>query len=308
MVAQIIGKYLIERGILSRGQMMILHKERKRLRARLSLVAISEGFLAAEEAQALEEEIVEKGPLSDRAFADAALEKGYLSKGQVRSLASKQGDSYLCFVQALEKMNIIDIVRLEAVVSEFPLISNAVQLDDLKSNDVNRIIPLFIPPEASKYINAAVCAVRYLESKVDSNIYPYQKASLSGIFPDVEACLNSGANSLRGVFQCAKGEREYTYGLVAFDQELAGIATSYLHELKGDADDEVLDVLCEILNKISCAYATELSQDSILVDLMPAQAYDKISTISAEEMLILPLSIKHETFYLIYIPGMVEIH
>ena len=308
MVAQVIGKYLIERGIISRGQMMILHKERKRLRARLSLVAISEGLMAPDEAKALEAEIVESGPLSDRAFADAALEKGYLSKGQIASLASKQGDSYLCFVQALEKMNIIDIVQLEEVTTQFPIIENPVQLDDLKSNDVNRIIPLFIPPEATKYINAAVCAVRYLESKVDSNIYPFQPASVASIFPGVEACVDSGANSLRGVFQVAQGDREFAYGLVAYDQELAGIASSYLHELKSNADDEVLDVLCEILNKISTAYATQLSQDSILVDLMPAKSHAKISTISASEMLILPLSIKHETFYLIYVPGMVEIH
>ncbi|MDR2546489.1 MAG: hypothetical protein LBC96_03125 [Lachnospiraceae bacterium] len=288
MVAQVIGSYLIERGIITKGQMMIIQKERKRLRARLGLVAISEGYMGADEVKSVEDQITDIHA-SDRAFADAAIAAGYLSMGQISTLAAKQGDSFLCFVQMMEKMGITTIDALEEILYTFDIIdNNAVQLDDLKSNDVTRIVPLFMPAEAARYINAAVVAVRYLESKVNSNIYPQKKAYLTDSF-----------SSKRGVFQYAKGDKEYAYALVAGGEEMSFIATAYSHERHNKVNDEVLEIVGAILNRISASYAAELGQGGIIFDLLPPQIYDGISEITAEEMLVLPLSIRHDNFFLL---------
>ena len=288
MVVQIIGKYLIERGIITKGQMLVLNKERRKSRASLGLVAISQGFMSADEVKAIVAESGVDGGLSDRAFAEAVQEMGYLTAGQISSLAYKQGDSYLSFVQALEKMNIIDIEALEKALLDFALIDNAVQLDDLKSNDANRIIPLYIPAEAGKYINAAIAAVHYLEQKVDPNIYPVEAAFITDKF-----------SAASGIYQFAKGEKEYTYALVAKGPELAELATSYTRERYDEVDEEVLEVVSEIIGRISANYATELSQDSVVIDLTPPQPYGEPHEIVTDEMLILPLSLKYDVFYLL---------
>lgn len=285
MVAEIIGAFLVDRGIISKGQMLVIQKERQKVRAQLGLIAVSEGYMTANEVKELYLEIGEQ--LSNRAFADAAFARGYLSEGQIKSLAFKQNDSYLCFAQTLEKLKIMDVVSLEEILREFPFVSNEVQLHDLKSNDVNRTIPLFIPSEAENYINAACTAIRYLVNKVGNEICP-GGAILTDCFP-----------AANGVFGFAKGEKEYTYALIAENHQMAGVATCYMRERFDGVNEEILEVISEIVNKMSSSYASELSQDGVVIDLMPPQVYLKMEKVIASEMLVLPLTIKNDTVYLL---------
>ncbi|MCL2253687.1 MAG: hypothetical protein FWC09_04510 [Lachnospiraceae bacterium] len=287
MVAEIVGSFLIERGIITKGQMLILQKERQKVRACLGLVAVSAGYMASDEVKAIYEEINTDGVICDSTFADTTVLYGYLTEGQIKSLAYKQNDSYLCFVQALEKLKIIDLESLENILKEYPAINNEAQLADLKSNDANRILPLFIPPEAGAYINAACCAIRFLANKVGNNICPKQ------------AFLVSEFQASNGVFQFAKGCKEYAFALVGRETEMAYVATCYMRERYDGINDEVLDIISEIVNKISSSYGTELGQDGIVVDLMPPQTYLTMKKILADEMLVLPLTIKNDTFYLL---------
>ncbi|MCL2718696.1 MAG: hypothetical protein FWE14_07925 [Lachnospiraceae bacterium] len=297
MVAQIIGNYLIERGIVTRGQMLVLHKERQKVRAKLGLIAISEGYMSPDEVKDIYNEIENDGTLTDRAFADIAIERAYLTEGQIRMLSHKQSDNYLCFVQALEKQNIMDIEALNEILNDFPLINNEFQLDDLKSDDVNRIIPLFLPREAKDYVNAACCAMRFLNHKVDTNIYP------------VKAYLTDKFTAANGVFQFARGEKEYAYAVVARNQEMATLATCYMRERYDGLDEEILDIVSEVVNKISSSYASELSQDDVLVDLIPPYPYMALKEVKAKEILVLELIVKYETVYLlICMSSAIEIH
>ncbi|MCL2050916.1 MAG: hypothetical protein FWG91_04155 [Lachnospiraceae bacterium] len=297
MVAQIIGNYLVERGILTRGQMIVLHKERQKLRAKLGLIAISEGYMMPDEVKEIYDEITSGDITSDRDFAEMAVERAYLTSGQVRMLSHKQSDNYLCFAQALEKQNIMDITALNEALSDFPLTENEFKLDDLKSDDVNRIVPLFLPKEADEYVNAACSAMRFINQKVDANIYP------------VKAYLADEFSAANGVFQFAKGEKEYAYAIVAKNQEMATLATCYMRERYDGINEEILDIVSEVVNKISCLYAAELSQDGVLVDLMPPQPYLEMKEIKSKGMLVFELIAKYETFYLlICMADDVEIH
>jgi CheY-specific phosphatase CheX len=287
MVAQIVGNYLVERGLVTRGQMLVVHKERQKVRANLGLVAVSEGYMSSEEAKQIYEEFqTTEGPC-DRAFAEVAEERAYMTGGQIRMLAYKQSDSYLCFAQALEKLKIMTFETLNEVLDDFPLATNEMQLDDLKSNDISRIVPLFLPPEAKEYVNAACCALQFLNQKIDANIFP-----LKAYIADTFAAAN-------GVYQFAKGEKEYAYAIVARNEEMATLATCYMRERYDGIDEEILDIISEIVSKISATYATELSQDGVLVDLMPAKSYTEMKEVKSEGMLVFELSVKYETFYLL---------
>jgi CheY-specific phosphatase CheX len=287
MVAQIVGAYLVESGVMSRGQLLIVNKERRRIRASLGLVAISEGLMSADEVKEMNEALEAAGHLSDRAFADYVVEKEYLSMGQVRSLASKQSDPFLCFAQALEKQGIIGLEALEALILESPFVNNEMELEDLKSDDSNSIIPLFIPAGAEKYIDIAEAAMYFLNRRVDANIYPQQ------------AFLAERLAISNGVSQYAEGEKDYFVALAAVNAELATVAGCYMSERYEEVNDEVLELVGGILNTISSSYIAELAQDHVLDDLAQPQSYMQVHEITAEEMLVLPLVVKYETFYLI---------
>ncbi|MDR0221644.1 MAG: hypothetical protein LBI54_09605 [Lachnospiraceae bacterium] len=287
MVSQIVGAYLVEQGVMTRGQLLIVNKERRRIRASLGLVAISEGLMSADEVKEVNEALEADGHLSDLGFADYVVEKEYLSKGQVRSLAGKQSDSFLCFAQALEKQGIIGLEALEAMILESPLVGNEMELEDLKSDNSNNIIPLFIPAGAEKYIDIAEAAMYFLNRRVDANIYP-QKAYVTGQL-----------KIANGVSQYAEGEKEYFIALAAANAELATVAGCYMSERYEEVDEEVLELVGGILNTISSSYIAELAQDHVLDDLAQPQAYMQVNEITAEEMLVLPLVVKYETFYLV---------
>lgn len=297
MVAQIIGNYLVELGLVTRGQMLVAHKERQKVRANLGLVAVSEGYMSPEEVKEIYETFLSDEGSCDRAFAVLAEERAYLTSGQIRMLAHKQSDSYLCFAQALEKLNIMSVEALNEILNHFPLTTNEMQLDDLKSNDISRIVPLFLPPEAKEYVNAACCALHFLNQKIDANIYP-----LKAYVADTFAAAN-------GVYQFAKGEKEYAFALVAKNQEMATLATCYMRERYDGVDEEVLDIVSEIVSKISNNYAAELSQDGVLVDLMPAKTYMEMKEVISAGMLVFELVVKYETIYLlICVSDTVEIY
>jgi hypothetical protein len=280
MVSQIVGEYLVERGIMTSGQLMVAHKVRRRSRASLGMVAVSEGLMMAAEVKEIYAELEKNYRLTDRAFAEKVVEMGYLSERQVRMLTVKQSDTYLCFVQALEKQEIITFEALEALLREAPFIKNEFNLEDLKSDDVGRIVPLFMPDGAEKYMDAAIASVSYLSHKVCSHVFPK------------EAYLTNSLSAANGVAQFAEGENEFFFALVAPEQGLTYLATCYVHEHFAETDEEVLELVSEILGGIVVSYAAELSQDHVLIDLAPAQIYPAAQVITAEEMLVMPLNVR----------------
>jgi CheY-specific phosphatase CheX len=283
MVSQIVGDYLVERGIMTSGQLLVIHKIRRRNRASLGMVAVSEGLMLPAEVMAINEDLERNYRLTDRTFAEKVVELGYLSESQVRALSVKQSDPYLCFVQALEKQNIIGIEALEQLMRESPLIKDEMHLEDLKSDDVSRIVPLFIPKGAEKYTNAAISALSFLNRKVSSHIYP--------IYP-IQAYLTDKLEVANGVAQWAEGESEFFFALMAAEQGLSDLATCYVHERFEEVSEDVLEIVSEILSSIVVTYAAELSQADVLLDLASPQVYPKMQEISADEMLVMPLKVK----------------
>lgn len=284
MVSHIIGNYLVNQGMISGEQLAGVLKEKRKIRANLGLIAVSEGILSYEEAQ----EIRAEGE-SDRAFAENAVEKGYLTEGQIKSMLRKQGNSYMAFAQALENLNVMNIEQLEQYLLEQQQKNGLsfTELEDLKSDDVNRILPIYFPGDTAPFLDAACVAVRTLIRMVDSGIYPF-KAFLTNQW-EVSNC----------VIQFVEGEKEFSYAIAGREKELAVVASCYMHEPYEKVDEEVLDVVGEIINCMSGLYASELSQDGIILDLLPPHFYGQIREISAESMLVLPLGVKNHTFYLL---------
>lgn len=278
MVSSIVGNYLVDKGIISFEQFRDLLAEQQKVRVKLGLIAVAEGLMTQEEA----DKVNKLQAVMDKRFGDIAVEKGYLTDGQVEALLKKQGNAYLAFAQTLENQQLMTVDQLEQYMIDFQRENNLTisDMEDLKSDDVDRIMPLYIPSGCEKYLNAAGTALRTIMRCVDTEIYP-EKAYVT------EKCENDNA-----AMQYVDGEQNITCCMAGKGQALLPVASIFGKEDFPEVNEDALDAVGELLNCINGLYASALSQSGVSLELYPPEFSAEISAVEGKEMLVLPLHIK----------------
>ena len=169
MVAIILGTYLRKKGFLTCEQLDTLLLQQRRVHVKLGLIAVTEGLMTQEEA----DKINKMQAAVDKKFGDIAIEQGYLTEGEVEALLNKQGNAYLKFAQALEDQQLMTVEQLEQYMMDFQMENQMTfsDMEDIKSDDVDRILPLYIPVEQEKYLDTMGTALRTILRCVDTEIY-----------------------------------------------------------------------------------------------------------------------------------------
>ena len=146
MVEYILGNYLVETGKITKDQLCEVITKQDSVRVKLGLIAVSEGMMTTREA----EEVNLLQAVKDKRFGDIAIEEGYLNEEQVEKLLKKQGNAYLMFVQNLVDAELIAMDEMEWLLNDFKKVNNYsnTDLEDIKSDEVDRILPLLLPDEA----------------------------------------------------------------------------------------------------------------------------------------------------------------
>ena len=141
MVSSIVGNYLVEKGLITKAQLIDLKNEQQKVRVKLGLIAVSEGLMTQSEA----DRVNKLQAIQDKRFGDIAVENGYLTEEQVGQLLKKQGNAYLSFAQALENLDLMNVDQLEQFMTDFMWDKEFTQSDmaDLKSDDADRIKTLY---------------------------------------------------------------------------------------------------------------------------------------------------------------------
>lgn len=294
MISSIVGNYLLEKGLITYEQFNDLSAEQRKVCVQLGLIAVAEGLMGHDEAA----RVNNLQAVMDKPFGDIAVEKKYLTKGQVESLLKKQGNAYLAFAQAMENLQLMTIEQLELYMLDFQRenqLTNS-DIEDLKSDDAGRILPLYMPIDSEKYLELAGTALRTIMRCVDLEIYP-EKAYITNKC-DVE----------NGVIQYVEGSPCVTCGMAGKGQALLQTASIFGKEEFEEVDEDALDAVGELLNCINGLYARSQSQKGILMDLYPPEFSTQISGITGDEMLVLPLHIKGDIVnFIIAIGNKIEI-
>lgn len=293
MVSNIVGNYLLEKNLITEEQLKDLMKEQQKVRVKLGLIAVAEGLMTQDEA----DKVNRLQAVMDKRFGDIAVEKGYLTEGQVEALLKKQGNAYLTFAQALENQQLMSIEQLEQYMIDFQRDNNLTgsDMEDLKSDDVDRILPLYIPGGCEKYMNVAGTALRTIMRCVDNGVYPGK------------AFLASGCEADNGAFQLMKGERDVTCAMAGKGQALLQTASIFGKEEFPEVNMDALDAIGELLNCINGLYATALSHGGVSMELYPPEFSDSISALAGEEMLVFPMYIKGQKVdFVVAIDNMIE--
>lgn len=294
MVSSIIGNFLLEKGLITIEQFRDLMAEQGKVRIKLGLIAVAEGLMTQEEA----DRVNHLQAVMDKHFGDIAVAKGYLTAGQVEMLLKKQSNAYLAFAQALENQQLMTVEQLEQYLLDFRVEKEltASAVEDIKSDDINRIVPIFLPVCSDKYMMAAGIAIRTLVRCVDSEIY-LDKAYFTNELKVDKAAV-----------QRMLGRVDVCCGMAAEGNGLLYAASVFGQEEFEEVNEDALDAIGELINCINGLYASEESKKGISLDLRPPEFSDRISCVKSKEMLVIPLHIRDSLVnLLITIDGKLEL-
>lgn len=253
MFEQFFGNYLVGRGKLSKDEFRQIIERQKETRARLGLIAVSEKLLSVQQA----EEVNQIQERLDRRFGDIAIDKGYLTKEQVGHLLSLQGNPYLCFMQTVLETGFLTAEEMEIELAAYQK-ENGFTMTDmeaLKSGDVARIAPLFIPDWHVLYFEYITLTFRMISRVLHIPFY-FGKMQLEKEY-NIEAM---------GV-QKLKGDHDLFVGLSGTGNHLLTVAESFAHETFEAVNEDAFDAICEFINCINGMFASNLSGRNIDLEM-----------------------------------------
>lgn len=261
MVVYLLGNYLVECGRLTDEQLQKAIAKQNEVRVKMGLIAVAEGMMTSEQA----EEVNRLQATMDKRFGDIAVEKGYLTDEQIGNLLKKQGNAYMSFAQVLVDEGFVSLQELDTIMDEFQQKNgfSRSEMEDLKSDEPERVVPLFLPPEAMAYNEVVSIVVKTLIRCADRNVY-VGKATWAD-----EATVNVGAFQKTVDYSApVDGFTSIELGITEVDGGLAKIAALFCKEDALDEED-MLDASGELLNCISGLYATALSRKGVDSELLP---------------------------------------
>lgn len=277
MIANIVVNYLVEKGRISKEQSSALFDELKKVRAKLGLIAVHEGLMTEYQADTVNM----LQATMDKRFGDLAVEKGFLTDNQVQELLRKQGDPYLSLAQAMENLGIMRLTDLDLLMKKYQAEKQltASSVEALKSDEIEKIVPLFLPADADDYTEFAILAFKTIMRLVDNEVFP-----LEGYYTEDFDCQN-------GTLQFVDGDPCLTAGFCGDGDSLIGIATSFGKEEFPCMNMDALDATAELMNCICGLFASAKSLHRIPMELYPPEYRDDSTGVTGYKMLVFPMMI-----------------
>ncbi len=280
MIGYILGNYLVDTGKITKEQLREVIDGAGKVRVKLGLIAVAEGYMTAAEA----EEVNRLQAVMDKRFGDIAVENGYLTDEQVGIILKKQGDEYMVFLQTLVDMNIMGMADAEKILSDYCKakgLSDA-QGEDIKSGDIDRILPVYLPQEAANYKEIIGVALRTIIRCVDREVCIDQGS------------IESSVNGKNGSFQTVEAEDGSTtcVGLIEVDGGFLTSASLFAGEEFTQLDEDALDSCAELLNCINGIYASAKSKEDIELELLPPVMHMEDNKLDSDKVCVLPVMVK----------------
>jgi len=287
MFWQYFGNYLVEQNKITDLQFKEVLLKQVESNIKLGDLAVNEKLMTLKQAEELNKIQKQK----DMRFGDLAIEKGYLLEEEVSYLLNKQNSSYLKFTQALVDLGIMSLDEIESNLNEFKSYYNYSDhdFDALKSNNIERIIPLFVKIDHSykaEYIKLIIRNIlRFISNDIRirneliTNEYTYGNLA----------------------YQMLTGDKNLFIGLASKAKELLKIAIPFAREEFNDVDEDAFDAVCEFLNCSNGLFASKLSEEGVLLDMEPPYYSKNAKIYCPGNIYVLPLLIADEPIDLLMV-------
>lgn len=277
MVEYILGNYLVGSGKLTEEQLEVVVGQLDKIRVKLGLIAVAEGMMTLAQA----DEVNRLQSVMDKRFGDIAVEKGYLTDDQIGNLLKAQGNTYMSFVQSLVNEGFVKMEEIDTIFDGYRVENSFTKSDmeTLKSDDPERIVPLFLSAETMKYQDIIGVAVRTLIRCVDRHMYIGK------------AYLSEGIVLKDAAVQEVEGEGGHIAGFMEQYGGLLKTASIFGREDFKQVDVDALDAAGEFLNCVNGLHASALSKNGLELELLPPNLVtDKIEL--SGSVCVMPLYIK----------------
>lgn len=282
MVEHILGNYLVETNKITGEQLDKVIARLNEVRVKMGLLAVLEGMMTVEQA----DEVNRFQATTDKRFGDIAVEKGYLTEIQISNLLKKQGNAYLAFAQALVNAELLEMEELEEVMDGFQKQHGFTksEMEDLRSDQPERIVPMFLPHDAMGFADVAGVLVRTLIRCVDRQIY-IGKAVLSNEVSIKESAFQKTVGFSKPVM----GFKELETGLAEVNGGLSILSHKFCKEQFDLEKEDVLDAAAEFLNCVNGLYAAALSRGGINSQLLPPIFFESELVVKDMEICSIPI-------------------
>ncbi len=278
------GKFLTEQKILSSNTINEANHKVSDSRLRLGLIAVAEGLLTEDQA----EEVHRLQTIMDKRFGDIAVEKGYLTISQVEHLLSMQGNTYLKFVQALVDAKYMTLEEITASLVTYQKEKgySDEQISILKNSDMDDILDIILSLDNPLYQNLISLAIRNLVRFIDNNVF-------------VDGCYKTDSYQFQSLAtQTAIGDHNILLGFSGSNDGLIKLANTYADEEFTEMDADSYDSICEFINCINGIFASKLSTDNVMIDMLPPNFHSK-QTIKSPGLVVVPVTFNEYTIDLI---------
>lgn len=281
MVEYILGNYLIQSGKLTPEYFNGIISKLDKIHVKLGLLAVAEGMLTTSQA----DEINSLQAVMDKRFGDIAIEKGYLTEAQINNLLKAQNNTFIVFIQALVNEGFINLREIDNILDAFRIENSfsKTDMEILKRDDTDSVIPLFLTAETLKYQDIISVAVRTIIRFIDRHVYVGKAILLDSI------------TVTNAAIQRVDGKEGFVSAFVERNGGLLELASIFGLEEFTQIDENALDSAGEFLNCINGLYASALSQKGAILELMPPEFVTGTSKISGPVCSI-PIFIKNKQF------------
>lgn len=259
MLDRLLGNYMLEKGLINKGQLQQAFQAQESKRAKLGVIAVSEKLMTiaqAEQVNALQASM-------DKRFGDIAIEKGYLSEIQLSRLLELQGNSYLAFVQSLVDEGILSMEQITHAEEEYQRENGftATDIVELKSDVIDRIVPIFIDSGDEEYKTLFSMAIKTMYRLIDNHVYIGKAYRTNSIRAEVLG------------YQKFHGDENATVAICGKYADIQKVAIAYTKEEFIETEEDALDATCEFINCIDGLYATGKSLSGAKIELEPPEFF-----------------------------------
>ena len=278
MFDRIFANYLVSTGRLTDKNLGEIYSSQEQKRVRLGVIAVSEKLMSVEQV----EEINQLQAIYDKRFGDIAVEKGYLTDEQVSRLLVLQGNGFLAFMQAVTDSGVMSMADFNAALDEYQKENSftLANMEDLKSCDNDRIIPIFVFDQPEMIQKLCGMMVRTIARLVDYHVY-IKKPTVSDSVDFPAICL-----------QELKGEYRIVTSLSGdLDGSMIETAIGFAGSENVVCEEDCLDALCELINCVNGLLATEMSSRDVEIDMDAPFAQGTPGSIKSGTILTLPIII-----------------
>ena len=287
MFVQYFGNYLVENNIISHPQYELIVKQQKDSRVKLGFIAVAEKLLTKNQA----DEINELQKIKDLRFGDIAIEKGYLLEEEVNYLLNMQKNPYMNMIQVLTEKNIMTMDEIEETLESFREANgfSTSELDALLSNDIDKIIPVFVDVDLPIQGECVSLFIRSIIRFIDNNII------LKKAYTTKEYSFGNLAH------QQVVGDYNIFLGIASLGDELLTIANPFAKENFTEMHEDAFDSVCEFINCINGLFASKLSLEEVHVDMTPPLFHKNQKISSPGGIYVVPIIINNKQSDLLFV-------